>query len=219
MPGRVVAGHTRYLRVATAEGETLAEPRGQPQAPGAERGGAAGGRGLGRAAAGGGPELRRDPGRAAAARGLRAAGRGNAHRGPGARGQRGHGLPGDGARRRLQPAANRARAGARLGTAGPRRSCCSTRPTSARTSRRSAPRSSASLPSVPVCVVAAKPGEGLAALAPWLQPGRTVVLLGSSGVGKSTLVNRLLGRERQRTREVIESSRPARAPHDDTAAS
>ena len=47
---------------------------------------------------------------------------------------------------------------------------------------------------VPVCVVAAKPGEGLDALAPWLLPGRTVVLLGSSGVGKSTLVNRLLGR-------------------------
>ena len=71
---------------------------------------------------------------------------------------------------------------------------------------RSASRSSASLSSVPVCVVAAKPGEGLAALEPWLLPGRTVVLLGSSGVGKSTLVNRLLGRERQRTREVIESA-------------
>jgi hypothetical protein len=61
-------------------------------------------------------------------------------------------------------------------------------------------------PGVPVCVVAAKPGEGLAALEPWLLPGRTVVLLGSSGVGKSTLVNRLLGREKQKTREVIESA-------------
>ncbi len=30
-----------------------------------------------------------------------------------------------------------------------------------------------------------------AALAPWLQPGQTLVLLGSSGVGKSTLVNTL----------------------------
>ena len=59
---------------------------------------------------------------------------------------------------------------------------------------------------VPVRVVAAKPGQGLEALAPWLLPGQTVVLLGSSGVGKSTLVNRLLGREKQKTREVIESA-------------
>jgi ribosome biogenesis GTPase len=57
-------------------------------------------------------------------------------------------------------------------------------------------------PGVPVRVVAAKPGQGLEALSPWLLAGRTVALLGSSGVGKSTLVNRLLGRERQRTREV-----------------
>jgi ribosome biogenesis GTPase len=61
-------------------------------------------------------------------------------------------------------------------------------------------------PGVAVCVVAAKPGEGLTALEPWLLPGRTIVLLGSSGVGKSTLVNRLLGHEKQKTREVIESA-------------
>jgi len=40
-----------------------------------------------------------------------------------------------------------------------------------------------------------RPGSGLDALAPWLKPGQTVALLGSSGVGKSTLVNRLLGRD------------------------
>jgi ribosome biogenesis GTPase len=57
-------------------------------------------------------------------------------------------------------------------------------------------------PGVPVLAIAAKPGEGLDALAPWLVPGRTVALLGSSGVGKSTLVNRLLGREKQKTQEV-----------------
>jgi ribosome biogenesis GTPase len=57
-------------------------------------------------------------------------------------------------------------------------------------------------PGVPVRVIAAKPGEGLDALASWLLPGRTVALLGSSGVGKSTLVNRLLGRDKQKTREV-----------------
>src|SRR5881227_1285336 len=39
-------------------------------------------------------------------------------------------------------------------------------------------------------------------LEPYLQPGRTAVLLGSSGVGKSSLLNRLAGRELMRTREV-----------------
>jgi ribosome biogenesis GTPase len=63
---------------------------------------------------------------------------------------------------------------------------------------------------VPVLLIAAKPGEGLDALAPWLAPGRTVALLGSSGVGKSTLVNRLLGREKQRTREVREADQRGR---------
>ena len=63
---------------------------------------------------------------------------------------------------------------------------------------------------VAVRVIAAKPGEGLEALAPWLRPGRTVALLGSSGVGKSTLVNRLLGEERQKTRTVRESDQRGR---------
>lgn len=55
---------------------------------------------------------------------------------------------------------------------------------------------------VPVIVISAATGEGLSALAPYLVRGRTVALLGSSGVGKSTLVNRLLGEERQRTLAV-----------------
>ena len=63
---------------------------------------------------------------------------------------------------------------------------------------------------MPVRVIAAKPGEGLEALSPWLVPGRTVALLGSSGVGKSTLVNRLLGREKQKTREVREADQRGR---------
>jgi ribosome biogenesis GTPase len=65
-------------------------------------------------------------------------------------------------------------------------------------------------PGVPVRVIAAKPGQGLEALSTWLQPGRTIALLGSSGVGKSTLVNRLLGRERQKTREVRASDQRGR---------
>ena len=47
----------------------------------------------------------------------------------------------------------------------------------------------------PVHAVSAETGEGLDALAPYLARGRTVALLGSSGVGKSTLVNRLAGRD------------------------
>lgn len=44
---------------------------------------------------------------------------------------------------------------------------------------------------VPVWAVSAATGAGLGQLTPLLQPGKTVVLLGSSGVGKSTLVNAL----------------------------
>jgi ribosome biogenesis GTPase / thiamine phosphate phosphatase len=65
-------------------------------------------------------------------------------------------------------------------------------------------------PGVPVLVIAAKPGEGLDSLAPWLVPGRTVALLGSSGVGKSTIVNRLLGREKQKTQEVLAADQRGR---------
>jgi ribosome biogenesis GTPase len=55
---------------------------------------------------------------------------------------------------------------------------------------------------VPVHAVSNVLGTGLDTLAPYLQPGRTVVLLGSSGVGKSTLLNRLAGTEVMRTRAV-----------------
>jgi ribosome biogenesis GTPase len=50
---------------------------------------------------------------------------------------------------------------------------------------------------VPVHVVSAADGSGLDGLARLLAGDRTAALLGSSGVGKSSLVNRLLGSERQ----------------------
>jgi len=57
-------------------------------------------------------------------------------------------------------------------------------------------------PGADVVAVSAVTGAGVDELAHRLLPGRTAVLLGSSGVGKSTLVNRLLGAERQRTSAV-----------------
>jgi ribosome biogenesis GTPase len=48
---------------------------------------------------------------------------------------------------------------------------------------------------VPVHAVSNLTGEGVDALDAYLRPGATIVLLGSSGVGKSTLVNRMAGRE------------------------
>ncbi len=50
-------------------------------------------------------------------------------------------------------------------------------------------------PGVPVHALSAETGQGLDALAPYLRRGQTVALLGSSGVGKSTLINRLLGED------------------------
>ena len=48
----------------------------------------------------------------------------------------------------------------------------------------------------------ARPGSR--ALAPYLAPGKTCVLLGSSGAGKSTIVNHLLGEEAQPVSPVRE---------------
>ncbi|HEV8248661.1 MAG TPA: ribosome small subunit-dependent GTPase A [Gaiellaceae bacterium] len=51
----------------------------------------------------------------------------------------------------------------------------------------------------PVAAVSNVTGEGLEAIDALLPAGRTVVLLGSSGVGKTTLINRLLGDDRLAT--------------------
>jgi ribosome biogenesis GTPase / thiamine phosphate phosphatase len=55
---------------------------------------------------------------------------------------------------------------------------------------------------VPIHIVSAVTGAGLDKLDLYLRRGATVALLGSSGVGKSTLVNRLAGRDVLAVREV-----------------
>ena len=59
-------------------------------------------------------------------------------------------------------------------------------------------------PGVPIVTLSALTGDHVTDLAPYLQPGTTAVVLGSSGVGKSTLVNALLGEARQATAAVRE---------------
>jgi ribosome biogenesis GTPase len=57
-------------------------------------------------------------------------------------------------------------------------------------------------PGVDVVAISARTGTGLDGLQSRLRPGRTAVIVGSSGVGKSTLVNALLGSQRQATGAV-----------------
>jgi ribosome biogenesis GTPase len=61
-----------------------------------------------------------------------------------------------------------------------------------------------------VCVVSARTGQGFGELEEFLRPGHTLVLLGSSGVGKSTLANRLLGEAVQEVQPVRESDSKGR---------
>ena len=61
-------------------------------------------------------------------------------------------------------------------------------------------------PGTPVHALSARTGEGLAALDMYCRPGRTVVFLGPSGVGKTSLLNALSGEERP-TASVLEDGR------------
>jgi ribosome biogenesis GTPase len=57
-------------------------------------------------------------------------------------------------------------------------------------------------PGVPVVLLSGQRGVGIEQLHDWIRPRQTLVLVGMSGVGKSTLVNALLGRQAQETGEI-----------------
>lgn len=65
-------------------------------------------------------------------------------------------------------------------------------------------------PDCPVLPLSAHTGQGMDALAGLLQPGVTAVLLGSSGVGKSSLVNALSGEERMAVNGIREDDAKGR---------
>ncbi len=58
---------------------------------------------------------------------------------------------------------------------------------------------------VPVHAISSLTGDGLDVVRSYIEPGKTIALLGSSGVGKSTLVNTLLGEELLAVKEIRES--------------
>ncbi|WP_112320839.1 ribosome small subunit-dependent GTPase A [Oceanibium sediminis] len=71
------------------------------------------------------------------------------------------------------------------------------------------------MPDIMVEVLNAKDAEDVERLRPWCGPGQTVAFMGSSGVGKSTLVNGLLGEERVETQAIREAD--AKGRHTTTA--
>lgn len=57
---------------------------------------------------------------------------------------------------------------------------------------------------VDIYAISCKTGEGIEDIRKYFEKGKTIVFLGSSGVGKSTLVNTLYGQEIMKTSEIRE---------------
>jgi ribosome biogenesis GTPase len=60
---------------------------------------------------------------------------------------------------------------------------------------------------VPVMVCSSENGDGFDEVNGFIEPGRTIAFVGSSGVGKSTLINRLIGEEQLATKSIRNDDR------------
>lgn len=65
-------------------------------------------------------------------------------------------------------------------------------------------------PGVDIYCVSSKTGEGIVQMEKYFKKGKTIVLLGSSGVGKSSFVNALMGKEEMLTSGIRESDAQGR---------
>jgi ribosome biogenesis GTPase len=63
---------------------------------------------------------------------------------------------------------------------------------------------------VPVHALSARERSGLDALYTYIESGKTAAFLGSSGVGKSSIINALIGEDRQETGEIREDDKMGR---------
>ncbi|OJJ18624.1 ribosome small subunit-dependent GTPase A [marine bacterium AO1-C] len=69
-------------------------------------------------------------------------------------------------------------------------------------------------PEVPLLTVSNQTTDGYKALENWLPPQKTIAVVGSSGVGKSTIINHLLGESKQETQAI--RSKDAKGRHTTT---